>query len=158
VLLRRHLDHATRMHGFEHVASTFDPQRSALALGKALGALRRGESVAMIAGVGSHTPFDGRGVPFLGRSIPLAPGAAALARLSGAAVVPLECRLSRGRVIVEAFEPLPGGSDEQITRGIAGFFEARFTADPGLLWRTEVDKLLRLPPLSPLPARARCPE
>lgn len=90
----------------EVVTTRGETQHRAAAFRRALLALRAGHFVGMTADV-----FDGA-VAFtrcLGRSLPLARGAFALARLSGAPLVPITAEGSRARIRVRAHPPLTTG-------------------------------------------------
>lgn len=147
VILRFDPPSAVARNGFVQVATGHDPRRKAHALMTAVKALRRGETVAYFAG-SSGPPLEGRddAHPFIGRVTRVTSGAATMARLGGATLVPVESRLDAGRIVVEAFEPMPVGSDDKATtRGLVDFFAARMRLRPGSFWRWDLGYLAQSP-------------
>jgi lauroyl/myristoyl acyltransferase len=84
-----------------------DPQRSVTALRKSLAHLRRGGKVA-VAIDGSLGKRDVL-VPFLGRQFAVSRGAAGLARLTGAPIIPCTMQWERGdwSMAIRVFDALP---------------------------------------------------
>jgi len=147
VLLRYDPPNARTTHGFVQVETGADPRRKAHALMTAVQTLRRGEAVVFFAG-SSGPPLAGRDddQPFLGRVTRVTPSAAAMARLGGAALVPIEARLEAGRIVLEVFEPLPVGSDDKATtRRLSDFFAQRLRLRPGSFWRWDIGYLAQSP-------------
>ena len=136
-------------HGFAMTATGTAPNLRARSLIQAVSALKKGETVVVVTGIGTRdTPHVM--AQLLGRAVCVAPGAAVMARLAGAAIVPVECRFRRGRITIEVFDPLPRGvDDEETTRRLAAFFAARLVADPSALWRNELGRLVEAALIAP---------
>jgi hypothetical protein len=109
-----------------HVDSASEWDRAA-AFGRALATLRAGGFVVLtVDGHGSHLE-----VPLLGRKVCLARGAFALARASGAPIVPLTARWRGAAVEIVAGEPLPPGDEQEMAAAFAAWIEARVRETPG---------------------------
>jgi hypothetical protein len=111
-----------------------DEGARARAFHAALAALRRGDSVCLTVD-GQHPDEFAVAtieVPLLGRTLPLARGAFALARLADVPVVPVVARWRGGGVEVEAGKAVePGRGEEATARAIAAWFEDYLLARPG---------------------------
>jgi lauroyl/myristoyl acyltransferase len=82
--------------------------------------------VLLVDGHGSHLE-----VPLMGRKVGLARGAFALARASGAPIVPLTARWRGAAVEIVAGEPLPPGDEQETAAAFARWIEARVREAPG---------------------------
>jgi lauroyl/myristoyl acyltransferase len=109
-----------------HVDSASEWDRAA-AFRRALATLRGGGFVVLLVdGHGSHLE-----VPLMGRKVGLARGAFALARASGAPIVPLTARWRGAAVEIVAGEPLPPGDEQETAAAFARWIEARVREAPG---------------------------
>jgi lauroyl/myristoyl acyltransferase len=136
------------VHGFGFVGVGKTPQARALCFAKGLAALRRKESVINVTDVvRPGRPGGNITISFLGRRILTWTGSAALARLGGAALVPIVGTLQPGRFTVEVLEPIaPGADDLDTTLRLVSVYETRIAADRGWLWRESLDELRAAPP------------
>jgi hypothetical protein len=80
-------------------------------------------------------------VPLLDRRVRLARGAFALARISGAPVVPVTPRWRGSAVEIVAGDPLPPGDEQTLATAFAGWMEARAREAPGELSTSFVNLL-----------------
>jgi lauroyl/myristoyl acyltransferase len=142
IVLRRGHWETHDVPGFTFASSGASPEKRAQALVRGLETLRRREAVVIffeIAPPMVHHPSRS----FLGRSARFHNGPAALARLAGAALVPVEGRLTGGRLILEIFPAVAAGAtDDETTGRLAAFFEARIRRHPGRLWRSSLERLV----------------
>ena len=132
----------------EVVSTEGDEQRRAVVFQRALDHLGAGGFVILALDV---TPGPCLRVPCLGRTLELARGPFALARLTGAPLVPLVGRWKQGNVEILTGEPLqPAASGEQaLAAAAAGWLERYLLESPeelglGLL-RTLLDPPVDLP-------------
>jgi hypothetical protein len=114
----------------EVVSTEGDDQSRAAVFHRALGHLERGGFVALALDV---APGPYLRVPCLGRTLALARGAFALARITGAPIVPLVARWRGGGVEVALGEPLTADpADEQALAAAAGrWLESYLLKAPG---------------------------
>ncbi|MCB9733199.1 MAG: hypothetical protein H6745_11365 [Deltaproteobacteria bacterium] len=125
------------------------PARRLAFLKAAADALRTPGHVAFLA-LDGHEADHPVPIPFLGRALPLGTGAAALARLTGAALVPVTARFAAGgrRLRFRSHPPVarpPGADDRAFTAALAAFFERWARAHPDALVLEEVEHVLRAP-------------
>jgi lauroyl/myristoyl acyltransferase len=144
-----------------------DIVRSALALPgvdgtaflkRALAELRRGGLVALV--VDGERGADPVHAPCLGRRGRLQRGAATLARLTGAQLLPVTSRWigtsSRAEVAFHAPLPSPSappataGFESELLESMAGFFDAHVRAHPGTLRLVKLRELVAAEPLARL--------
>lgn len=134
-----------------HLVDT--PTRRLAFLKAAADALRTPGHLAALA-LDGHEADRPVVIPFLGRALPLGTGAAALARLTGAALVPVTARFTptgaglRFRShppIARAADAHDSAGDHATTAALAAFFDAWTRAHPDTLVLEEVEQLLRAP-------------
>lgn len=116
--------------------------------------LRQGGTVAI--GIDGKSVDRSLEIPFLGRPFPLGRGCAAMARLTGAPIIPVATLWRAGMSIaLEMGEPMdvprvPGedaeAADRQVMASLAGWFERLVRARPGQLRPKLVEELLGSPP------------
>jgi hypothetical protein len=95
---------------------------------RALAHLRQGNLVALAADVVPGASID---VPFLGHTLRLARGPFALARLTGAPLVPLIARREGHTIEAIAGDPIPAGDDETaLAMALGAWLERYLTARP----------------------------
>ncbi|HEX7150496.1 MAG TPA: hypothetical protein VF618_03335 [Thermoanaerobaculia bacterium] len=104
-----------------------DEQQRALAFARAVQKLREGGLVS--------AAFDGEfgarmAVPFRGGTLRLARGAFALARITGAPIVPLWARWRGSRIEIIVGEPLSAGSEEALAAAAAAWLERQLDGAP----------------------------
>lgn len=103
VLAFRHKTLVTTRPPLEVISTEGDDQQRAAAFHRALVHLRGGGCVAMALDVVPGAAIDTR---CLGRNLPLAPGAFALARLTGAPILPLTARWTNDGIAVATHDPV----------------------------------------------------
>jgi lauroyl/myristoyl acyltransferase len=100
---------------------------------------------------------SGRAIPFLGRERRFPTSVAELAQLTGAAVIPVFGALDvKGRVTLEFLPPLSAPAAglpreeavDHIVRQYRDLLEARWLADPGSIWKSELANWPRFPRLA----------
>jgi lauroyl/myristoyl acyltransferase len=145
-MLRHGFTHARPIHGFAFVEVGLDAQARGRALARMLEVGRRRQAIIVVAdGWRGGDPAHER-IVMHGRSVVVSTGPAIVARLTGAAIVPMASTLLPGRILVEAFEPVVAGPDDgETTRRLARFFERRIEDAPGRLWRPSLDELRAAP-------------
>lgn len=139
VVIRRDLARAHQVVGFRDLVVPIDSQGRAVALVRALEALRRGELVVGFLSVAPPAQ-TGPNSSFLGRATTIREGPAGLARLGDAALILVDTRLERGRPVLEILPPVEvGPGDLDTIRRVARIYEERLRRDPGRLWRTDIE-------------------
>lgn len=152
VMMLRRTHFVPVLPGVELVATDGDSDERAAALARAIAHVRRGGFVLMAPdtlGTARTMP-----VPCLGRAVPLACGAFALARLTGVPIVPLAGRQDEdGTVRLELGAPLTFSREQDVERALAAaaaaWYEAYLRKWPGQLWLRSVRWFLDAPPLTP---------
>jgi hypothetical protein len=94
---------------------------------RALLRLRAGGLVVLAADVAPGASIQ---VPFLGRTLPLARGPFALARMSGAPIVPLIARRDGRAIRVLAGDPIAGSDETSLALALGAWLERYVTAHP----------------------------
>jgi lauroyl/myristoyl acyltransferase len=112
----------------------------AAAFHRALVHLRGGGVVAMTADLAPGASID---VPLFGATLHLARGPFALARLTGAPLVPVAVRREGDRIVVSAAEPIAGGDERAMAVALAAWLEAWLRERPADLSIALVNELLR---------------
>lgn len=119
---------------FTLVTAGEDEWERARTFQRALGALRA-DAFVFVNLDGQHPDeFDVSTieVPVLGRTLPLARGAFALARISGTPIMPLVARWRGTAIEVIAGEPVPAGQSEpEMARAVAAGIDRYLTEHPG---------------------------
>ena len=136
--------------GLSHVRIGGGLANRAAAFQRAVRHLRGGGLVALYLDVDPWAPGAEPPHAFLGRQVALPPGPAAMARLSGAAIIPVTPRWDAGRVSFACHPPLAGaagaaGDDRSVTAALAAWWERWLRRHPGDLWPTSVRRLLAAP-------------
>lgn len=115
--------------------------------------LRAGDYVFVIADHPLHGTVE---VPVLGGTVPLCRGPFALARLTGAPIVPLAARWERARVRVTVGRPFPRSEDEdEMAACAARFIEGILREDPAAAAGRLLAELMRDPAPEPAHGAAR---
>lgn len=116
-----------------------DAERAA-AFHRALVHLRGRGIVAMTADLAPGAAID---VPLFGRTLRLARGPFALARLTGAPLVPVAVRREGDRIVVSSAEPIAGGDERTMALALGAWLEAWLREHPADLSLALVNELLR---------------
>jgi hypothetical protein len=127
----------------EILSTEGDDQRRAFSFQRALYHLKEGGFVVLAL---DGAPGPGLRVPCLGRMLELARGPFALARLTGAPLVPLVARWRRSEVEVEVGAALAGVEEGALAASAARWLEGYLTAAPGEIGLGLVRALLTPPP------------
>ena len=133
--------------GMTHVRPAGGMAARAAAFQKAVRHLRGGGLVALYLDVDPVGPDRGAPFTFFGRRVGMKAGAAAMARLSGAAIVPVAPRWEAGRIHLVCGAPLApsGGDDHAVTTSLLAWWERTLGDHPGELWPTSVRRMLHGP-------------
>ncbi|HWN43681.1 MAG TPA: hypothetical protein VNW71_15745 [Thermoanaerobaculia bacterium] len=114
----------------EVVSTEGDEQSRAAVFLRALAHLQAGGFVVTALDV---VPGDGLTAPCLGRTLELARGPFALARLAGVPIVPLTARWQQGRVKVALDEALTSSGETELAAAAARWLESYLLESPGEL-------------------------
>lgn len=117
-------------------------------------ALRNGGVAMTVVDLPNNQPRDTPG-PYkvLGRAVDLLEGAATLARMGRAAILPVTAHWNNCRMIVRFSKPvvLPDETltESEIQNVLAAWWGHQITAEPEELWSLSLDALERAPPVKP---------